>query len=42
LAAAHKGQAAYTREVNSESGVENDPRLTALTAAGFHDSCTAR
>jgi hypothetical protein len=42
LTAAHQGQAAYAREVRSESGVENDPTIAALTAAGFNDSCTAR
>lgn len=42
LAAAHKGQAAYAKEVRSESGVENDPTIAALAAAGFNDSCTAR
>jgi hypothetical protein len=42
LAAAHKGQAAYAKEVRSESGVENDPTITALAAAGFNASCTAR
>jgi hypothetical protein len=42
LAAAHKGQAAYAKEVRSESGVENDPHIAALSAAGFNDSCTAR
>jgi hypothetical protein len=42
LAAAQKGQAAYTKEVRSESGVENDPTITALAAAGFNDTCTAR
>jgi hypothetical protein len=42
LSAAHKGQAAYAKEVKSESGVENDPTIAALTAAGFNDSCTAR
>jgi hypothetical protein len=42
LAAAQKGQAAYAKEVRSESGVENDPTIAALAAAGFNDSCTAR
>lgn len=42
LAAAHKSQAAYAKEVRSESGAENDPTITALTAAGFNNSCTAR
>jgi hypothetical protein len=42
LAAAQKGPAAYAKEVQSESGVENDPTIAALTAAGFNDSCTAR
>jgi hypothetical protein len=42
LAAAKKGQAAYAKEVRSESRVENDPAIAALAAAGFHDSCTAR
>jgi hypothetical protein len=42
LAAAHKGQAAYAKEVQSESGAENDPTIAALAAAGFNDSCTAR
>jgi hypothetical protein len=42
LAAAQRGQAAYATEVRSESGVENDPTIAALAAAGFNDSCTAR
>jgi nitrous oxide reductase accessory protein NosL len=42
LAAAQKGRAAYAKEVRSESGVENDPTIAALAAAGFNDSCTAR
>ena len=42
LAAAKQGQAAYTKEVRSESGVENDPTIAALAAASFNDSCTAR
>jgi hypothetical protein len=42
LTAAHKGQAAFAREVRSESGVENDPSIASLSAAGFNDSCTAR
>jgi hypothetical protein len=42
LAAARKGQSAYAKEVQSESGVENDPTIAALAAAGFNDSCTAR
>jgi hypothetical protein len=42
LAAARKGQAAYAKEVRSESGVENDPSIAAIAAAGFNNSCTAR
>jgi hypothetical protein len=42
LAAAHKGPAAYAREVRSESDVENDPTIVALAAASFNNSCTAR
>jgi hypothetical protein len=42
LAAAHQGQAAYAKEVQSESGVENDPTIAAIAAAGFNNSCTAR
>ena len=42
LTAAHKGQVAYAAEVQSESGVESDPAIAALAAAGFNDSCTAR
>jgi hypothetical protein len=42
LAAARKGQAAYAKQVRSESGVENDPTIAALAAAGFNNSCTAR
>jgi hypothetical protein len=42
LAAARKGRAAYAKEVQAESGVENDPAIAALAAAGFKDSCTAR
>jgi hypothetical protein len=42
LEAAQKGNAAYAKEVQSESGAENDPTIAALAAAGFNDSCTAR
>jgi hypothetical protein len=42
LTAAQKGQAAYAKEVKSESGAPNDPTIAALAAAGFNDSCTAR
>jgi hypothetical protein len=42
LAAAQKGETAYAKEVQSESGVESAPAITALAAAGFNDSCTAR
>jgi hypothetical protein len=42
IAAARKGQAAYAKEVRSESGAENDPTIAALAAAGFNDSCIAR
>jgi hypothetical protein len=42
LAAAQKGQAAYAKEVQSESGAGNDATIAALAAAGFNDSCTAR
>jgi hypothetical protein len=42
LTAAKKGQAAYAKEVTSEAGVENDPAIAKLGAAGFNDSCTAR
>jgi hypothetical protein len=42
LAAAHKGQAAYAKQVRSEAGIESDPRIAALGAAGFNQSCTAR
>ena len=42
LAAAQKGQAAYAKEVRSEAGVEKDPTIAALAAAGFNDSCTSR
>jgi hypothetical protein len=42
LTAAHNGRAAYAKEVRAESGVENDPTIAALAAAGFNDSCTAR
>jgi ABC-type phosphate transport system substrate-binding protein len=42
LKAAHRGQAAYAKEVQAESGAADDPAITALTAAGFNDSCTAR
>jgi hypothetical protein len=42
LAAAHKGPAAYAKEVKSESDVESDPAITGLSAAGFNDSCMAR
>jgi nitrous oxide reductase accessory protein NosL len=42
LAAAQKGRAAYAKEVQSESAVENDPTIAALADAGFNDSCTAR
>jgi ABC-type phosphate transport system substrate-binding protein len=42
LKAAHRGQAAYAKEVQAESGAADDPTITALTAAGFNESCTAR
>jgi methyl coenzyme M reductase gamma subunit len=42
LKAAHRGQAAYAKEVQAESGAADDPAITALTAAGFNESCTAR
>ena len=42
LTAARKGQAAYAKEVKAESGVDYDPAIAALTAAGFNNSCTAR
>jgi hypothetical protein len=42
LKAAHRGQAAYAKEVKAESNAGNDPRITELVAAGFNESCTAR
>jgi hypothetical protein len=42
LKAAHQGEAAYSKEVRAESGAADDPSITALTAAGFNQSCTAR
>ena len=42
LTAAHKGQAAYSKEVQAEAGADYDPAIAALTTAGFNQSCTAR
>jgi hypothetical protein len=42
LKAARSSQAAYAAEVRSEDGAASDPRISALTAAGFNQSCTAR
>ena len=42
LAAAKQGQAAYAKEVKSEASIESDPAITALTGAGFDQSCEAR
>jgi hypothetical protein len=42
LVAAQKGQVAYANEVQSESGIGDDPAIAALAAASFNDSCTAR
>lgn len=42
LRAAHRGQAAYAKEVQAESNAGNDPAITELVAAGFDQSCTAR
>lgn len=42
LAAAKRGEAAYAKEIKSEASIESDPRITALSAAGFDESCQAR
>ena len=42
LAAAQKGQAAFSKQVQSESGVHDIPQISAMVAAGFKSSCTAR
>jgi hypothetical protein len=42
LAAAKRGAAAYAKEIKSEASIESDPRITALSAAGFDESCQAR
>jgi hypothetical protein len=43
LASARKGQAPYAREIAAEKRTAaDDPSITALDAAGFHKSCTAR
>lgn len=41
-AAAARGQVAYAKEIRAESSAADDPAITALTAAGFHESCEAR
>ena len=42
LAAAHNGQAAYAKQVDSESGVHDNPFISAVVSAGFKTSCTSR
>lgn len=42
LRAAHKGQAAYDKEMLAEADAAKDPTIQARTAAGFHESCSAR
>ncbi len=42
LAAAKRGQGAYTKEVKSEASIGSAPAITALTGAGFDQSCEAR
>jgi hypothetical protein len=42
LAAAKKGVAAYKKEIAAEADAANDPRVAALSAAGFSNSCDAR
>lgn len=42
LAAAQQGEAAYAKEIAAEADAASDPTITARTAAGFHDSCSAR
>lgn len=42
LKAAHRGEAAWKKEVRAESNVGNDPAITQLVAAGFNESCTSR
>lgn len=42
LAAAQKGQAAYAKQVESESGVHDNPVISAVVSAGFKTSCASR
>jgi hypothetical protein len=43
LRAARQGTAAYQREIHAEQkSAASDPSITALEAAGFSESCTAR
>jgi hypothetical protein len=42
LAAAKRGEAAYKKEIAAEADAANDPRVTALSVAGFNKSCDAR
>src|SRR5262245_65560528 len=43
LRAARQGAAAYRREIGAEKkSAASDPSITAMTAAGFSQSCTAR
>jgi hypothetical protein len=42
LAAARHGAAPYAKEIHREASVGSDPRITALHAAGFGQSCEAR
>ena len=43
LQSARAGAAAYRREISAEEKTAaSDPSITALTTAGFSQSCTAR
>jgi hypothetical protein len=42
LAAARQGAKAYADEIAAESDAANDPTISAMEAAGFNESCTAR
>jgi len=42
LVAAHHGAAAYAAEISAEKAAPDSPAITALSAAGFSDSCQAR
>ena len=42
LAAANRGAKAYAAEIAAEADAANDPTISAMESAGFHESCTAR